>query len=94
MFGGLARSVAKQGQQHVHHLLPVGQVQLLAQAKMSNSEWVDLYGGFGSPYTRKVQSALRYKKIPFSQHTLMPWDMMGEWEEKGFGHIKPKVSNI
>lgn len=52
---------------------------------------VSLHGGNGSPYTRKVMSALRYKQIPFSQHTLMPGNMLGDWEEKGFGHIKPKV---
>ena len=52
---------------------------------------VALHGGNGSPYTRKVMSALRYKQIPFSQHTLMPGNMLGDWEEKGFGHIKPKV---
>jgi len=90
MFGVVAKRIVKQSQ-NVQQLLPFGQVQLQALSKMSSSEWVDLYGGYGSPYTRKVQSALRYKKIPFAQHMLMPGDMMGDWEEKGFGHIKPKV---
>ena len=55
------------------------------------SEWVSLHGANGSPYTKKVQTALRYKQIPFTFHQLMPNNFNGDWEEKGFGHIKPKV---
>ena len=51
--------------------------------------WLELHGANGSPYTRKVMSALRYKHVPFTYHQLMP---MGDWDAKGFGHIKPKVS--
>ena len=56
-----------------------------------NPAWVQLHGANGSPYTKKVASALRYKQIPFTFHNLMPGDFQGDWEEKGFGHIKPKV---
>ena len=55
------------------------------------SDWVSLHGANGSPYTKKVQTALRYKRIPFTFHQLMPNNFNGDWEEKGFGHIKPKV---
>jgi len=60
-------------------------------ANESKDKWVSLYGANGSPYTRKVMSALRYKQIPFTFHHLMPGNLMGDWEEKGLGHIKPKV---
>ena len=53
--------------------------------------WLQLHGANGSPYTRKVMSALRYKHVPFTFHQLMPGDFMGDWNDKGFGHIKPKV---
>ena len=57
----------------------------------SSSEWVSLHGVNGSPYTKKVQAGLRYKQIPFTYHQLMPNNFNGDWEERGFGHIKPKV---
>ena len=57
----------------------------------ASSDWVSLHGANGSPYTKKVQTALRYKQIPFTFHQLMPNNFNGDWEEKGFGHIKPKV---
>ena len=58
------------------------------------SDWVSLHGANGSPYTKKVQTALRYKRIPFTFHQLMPNNFNGDWEEKGFGHIKPKVCGL
>ena len=57
----------------------------------SGPDWVSLHGVNGSPYTKKVQTALRYKQIPFTFHQLMPNNFNGDWEDKGFGHIKPKV---
>ena len=57
----------------------------------SGTDWVSLHGVNGSPYTKKVQTALRYKQIPFTFHQLMPNNFNGDWEDKGFGHIKPKV---
>ena len=53
--------------------------------------WLEVHGGYGSPYTRKVQAALRYKQLPFSNHQLMPGNLTGDWDEKGFSDIKPKV---
>merc|ERR1711990_205159 len=53
--------------------------------------WLEVHGGYGSPYTRKVQAALRYKQLPFSNHQLMPGNLTGDWHEKGFSDIKPKV---
>ena len=53
--------------------------------------WLEVHGGYGSPYTRKVQAALRYKHLPFSNHQLMPGNLTGDWDEKGFSDIKPKV---
>jgi hypothetical protein len=85
MLRGVTRSLLKKSQD-VQQLL-----QAPSLAKVSQewaSEWVSVQG---SPYTRKVQSALRYKQIPFTQHSLMPDNMMGDWEERGFGNIKPKV---
>ena len=38
-----------------------------------------------------MQAALRYKRVPFTTHDLLPGDMNGDWEERGFGDIKPKV---
>ena len=55
--------------------------------------WLQLYGANGSPYTRKVMSALRYKHVPFTYHQLMPGNMGGDWEDKGLGHIKPQVNH-
>ena len=55
--------------------------------------WLQLYGANGSPYTRKVMAALRYKHLPFTYHQLMPGDFMGDWDDKGLGHIKPKVGH-
>ena len=40
---------------------------------------------------RKVQAALRYKRVPFTSHSLMPGDINQDWAERGFGEIKPKV---
>ena len=57
----------------------------------NTSERVEVYGANGSPYTKKVKSALRYKQIPFNFYHLMPGDFSGDWEERGLGHIKPKV---
>ena len=57
----------------------------------SSTDWVSLHGVNGSPYTKKVQAALRYKQIPATFHQLMPNNFNGDWEEKGFGDIKPKV---
>ena len=53
--------------------------------------WLEVHGGYGSPYTRKVQAALRYKQLPFSNHQLMPGNLTGDWDERGFSDIKPKV---
>ena len=64
---------------------------LSRSVQTDGSEWVSLHGANGSPYTKKVQTALRYKQIPFTFHQLMPNNFNGDWEEKGFGHIKPKV---
>ena len=55
------------------------------------SDWVAVNGMLGSPYTRKLMSALRYKHVPFTFHHLMPGNVMGDWEDRGFAHIKPKV---
>lgn len=52
---------------------------------------LELFGGYGSPYTRKVESALRYKRIPFIQRQLMPGNITGDWTEHGLDHIRPKV---
>jgi len=60
-------------------------------ANDSTDKLVSLYGANGSPYTRKVMSALRYKHIPFTFQHLMPGNLMGDWDAKGLGHIKPKV---
>ena len=60
----------------------------------TSSDWLELHGANGSPYTKKVASALRYKRIPFTFHHLMPGNFQGDWEEKGFGNIKPKVTRI
>lgn len=57
----------------------------------SSSGAVSLYGMYGSPYTRKVQAALRYKQVPFTLHQLMPGNVQGDWDELGFSDIKPKV---
>lgn len=51
----------------------------------------ELYGMYGSPYTRKVEAAMRYARIPFTKHPLMPGNIKGDWEPLGFGNIKPKV---
>jgi len=68
------------------------QLVLLRRANSSQaSDWVSVYGMYGSPYTRKVQAALRYKQIPFTQHPLMPGNVKGDWDELGFSEIKPKV---
>ena len=84
MLGGVVRSLPRM-------LVPdVPAMQRIS--RMLSTQWMSVHGGQGSPYTRKVQSALRYKQIPFTSHTLMPGDMMGDWEERGFGEIKPKVS--
>ena len=42
-------------------------------------------------HPRKVQAALRYKRVPFTSHDLMPGDVNGDWQERGFGDVKPKV---
>ena len=42
-------------------------------------------------HPRKVQAALRYKRVPFTTHDLMPGDVNGDWQERGFGDVKPKV---
>ena len=55
------------------------------------SDRLEVYGANGSPYTKKVKSALRYKQIPFNYYHLMPGNFMGDWEKRGFGHIKAKV---
>ena len=60
-------------------------------SRSSPPGWLQLHGANGSPYTRKVMSALRYKHLAFTYHQLMPGDFMGDWDDKGFGHIKPKV---
>ena len=39
-------------------------------------------------HTRKVEAAMRYKRIPFTKHKLT---MISDWDTPGFGHIKPKV---
>ena len=44
-------------------------------------------------HPRKVQAALRYKRVPFTTHDLMPGDVNGDWQERGFGDVKPKVRN-
>ena len=64
---------------------------LLLQRPASTAAWVSVHGANGSPYTRKLMSALRYKHVPFTFHHLMPGNVMGDWEDRGFGHIKPKV---
>lgn len=70
-----------------------GEQLRLVTTDITGAGWVQLHGANGSPYTKKVASALRYKQIPFTFHQLMPGDFQGDWEEKGFGHIKPKVSS-
>ena len=44
--------------------------------------------------SRKVQAALRYKRVPFTTHDLMPGDMNGDWEDRGFGDVRPKVGTV
>ena len=55
MLGGVTRSLLKS--QDVQQLLQVPSLAKISQVWAS--EWVSVHGGQGSPYTRKVQSALR-----------------------------------
>jgi len=72
-------------------LLSNASKDLCARSVHTASDRVEVYGANGSPYTKKVKSALRYKQIPFNFHHLMPGNFMGDWDEKGLGHIKAKV---
>ena len=76
--------------------IPTSQKILLSRnlQTSTSSDWLELHGANGSPYTKKVASALRYKRTPFTFHHLMPGNFQGDWEEKGFGGIKPKVTWI
>jgi len=68
-----------------------GACPLYAVQARALADWVQVHGAHGSPYTRKVQAALRYKRVPFTSHSLMPGDINQDWAERGFGEIKPKV---
>jgi len=59
------------------------------QCSTANS--VTVYGGYGSPYTRKVEAALRYKRVPFIRKDLMPGNITGDWDKLRLSHIKAKV---
>jgi hypothetical protein len=41
----------------------LGGRQGLAKGLASAAGWVEVHGMYGSPYTRKVQAALRYKQV-------------------------------
>ena len=78
----------------VSKLLSNASKDLCARSVHTGSDRVEVYGANGSPYTKKVKSALRYKQIPFNFHHLMPGNFMGDWGEKGLGHIKAKVGFV
>lgn len=71
----------------------VGVTGNLVRRSYSSSvcDHVTIYGAYGSPYTRKVESALRYKRVPVVKKHLMPGNLDGAWDALNMQHIKPKV---
>ena len=72
-------------------LLSNSRRELWPRSVHNASDRIEVFGANGSPYTKKVMSALRYKQIPFNFYHLMPGNFMGDWEKRGFSHIKAKV---